>query len=204
MGCSREGITSRQLSRLQRIAIGDDRRPAGNNCLHPIFRRSVLIDIGLFCDARLLQTEGNVCLTFRSTRVVPLAAWSYSESDRIELVVEVIAVDRGDGALFLRKVRNLHLHLRLARANDENGIVGQIDSRHEDVVVLFAEFLVVDSRRDALPVGERAASEQNRCDDDEATFHDHAARVFKSPACIIRSLSPFAVCRIRPRQTANG
>src|SRR5207253_8010890 len=122
--------------------------------------------------------------------------------DRIELVVEVIAVDRGDGALFLRKVRNLHLHLRLARANDENGIVGQIDSRHEDVVVLFAEFLVVDSRRDALPVGERAASEQNRCDDDEATFHDHAARVFKSPACIIRS--PFAVRYLPDSSAANG
>src|SRR5207244_9843042 len=89
----------------QRLTIVDQRRPAGDRCLHPTLGLRGGIDIALTRDSRLAAAaDRDVAFPLCSLLAFPFTARPDSHSDRIEPVIEVVPIDRGDGANLLCEI----------------------------------------------------------------------------------------------------
>src|SRR6185369_8504637 len=109
-----------------------------------------------------------------------------------ELVVEVIAVDRGDGFVFLRKFTDLEAALAFARHDDLQGVIGQIDAGDVDVRAFADEFAIVDARRDVLPVVRARGKSTEEEEGEKKRFAGHI------------KLDAAAACRVQSRLYAHA
>src|SRR5205823_7109191 len=107
-------------------------------------------------------------------RIGPWAAWADRVADRVEMVVEIVAVDGGDGVHFLRIIADLEALFGLAGDDDADLVAADVDARHVAVVIVAAVLLIVDARRDAAPVGARGGRNENG-DEEEPANRGHGA-----------------------------
>src|SRR5205807_9372340 len=90
----REGVASREFFRRQGLAIDDERRPSGDRRPRPIGRRRTRIDLALLADVCGAVADRDEPFAFVVQHVVPSAAGTDGRADRIETVIEIVAVDR--------------------------------------------------------------------------------------------------------------
>src|ERR1043165_3816469 len=173
---ARKGVAAGDRFGTEGLAVVDDHGPAGDRRVDAARRR--VVEVGALAEDAALIGNLQHDLAFHVLHVRPRAAGADGEADGIEFVVEIVAVDRGDGVHFLCVIRNFRALGGFGRDDDADLIAG-----HVDVVIAFAILLVVDARRDAAPIG--ACGGRNEDDEDEELSDGHVRRQFQA-LCHVR------------------
>ena len=93
------------------------------------------------------------------------------------MVVEIVAVDGGDGADFLCVIADFEAFFGLAGDDDADLVAGDVDARHVDVVVIAPVLLIIDARRDVAPVGARRRRNEHENEENSANRGHGAEQV---------------------------